>query len=91
MPLKLQMQNVGAEVTRAIRFKKANKHDRVESRIQTAIGMLSKMCSDPKNKNRINEFKFMQKELEDYFLYDGKLYDADEQGLIRQYDIFNDY
>lgn len=37
MPFKLQMQNVGAEVSRAIRFKNENKNERAAARVNTAV------------------------------------------------------
>lgn len=53
--------------------------------------MLDTMCFDPKNKDRIKEFKFMQSELIDSIMNNGKLYNIDFKRLLHQYDIFNDF
>ena len=90
MPLRLQMQNVGAEVSRVVRFKESDKYDRAVARAHTAIDMLEEMCHDPKNAHRIGEFRFMQEELSDYISTGQTKYDIDPMRLVRQYEIFSD-
>ena len=88
--LKFQMQNIGAEVSRVIRFKNSNKMDRAESRLNTAIDMINAIKLDPINKNRIAELDFMIEELKD-FVNGNKKYDINAESLLHQYDIFNDF
>lgn len=90
MPFRLQMQNIGAEISRAIRFKNEGKIERAKSRAFTASEMLQVLKTDPKNKNRIKEFDFMSEEISD-FVNGCEKYDIDVDSLLNQYEIFNDF
>ena len=81
------MQNIGAEVSRAIRYKEAGQTDRATARAKEAITMLNVMKSDPKNKKIEKEIDFMIEEFDDYM--NGCIkYDSDPDLIIQQYDIF---
>lgn len=64
-----QMQNIGADVCRAIRFKGTEKS---EARFQSAIEMMNIMCE--LYENRRKEFEFLIDEFDDY-IHNGGKYD----------------
>lgn len=88
MPFRLQMQNVGAEVARVIRFQAEGKTSRVQARANTAVSMLNEMKKDAKTPSRKKELDFMAEEILDFA--NGSLkYNARPESLLRQYDIFS--
>lgn len=88
MPLKLQMQNIGAEVSRMVRFM-PTKPERAFSRGQEAIKMLRVLANDPNSHVREKEFNQMADEIEDY-LKGGEKWDINVKSMLHQYEIFND-
>lgn len=85
MPLKLQMQNIGAEVSRMIRFM-PTKPERAFCRGQEAIKMLNTLANAPNAGHRKNEWKQMAEEIENYL----KGGDIDPEMMLSRYEIFND-
>ena len=88
MPLKLQMQNIGAEVSRMIRFMPTHP-ERAFCRGKEAIKMLNILANAPNAGHRRKEFIRMAEEIEDY-LKGGEKWDIDPGWILRQYEIFND-
>ena len=88
MPLRLQRQNIGAEVSRAVRFRQAGKEDRAVARAKTAIDML-KVLIDSDKEGRTKEYLFMAEELED-FINHHQSYDENDSLMLNQYEIFCD-
>ena len=88
MPLKLQMQNIGAEVSRMVRFMQI-KPERAFSRGQEAIKMLKILANDPNVHVRKVEFERMAEEIDDY-LKGGEKWDINVELMLRQYEIFNE-
>ena len=87
MPVSEQLQNVGSEVHRAIRWK--NRGDRIKAVnfCNKAIEFLRIMQEDPKNIHRTGEFEEGIYELQDYFQGEN-LYNTSDDVLIRYYDSF---
>ncbi len=88
MPLKLQMQNIGAEVSRMVRFMQT-KPERAFSRGQEAIKMLNVLANAPKANARKREFEQMAEEIDNY-LKGGEKWDINVEQMLRQYEIFNE-
>lgn len=89
MPFRLQMQNVGAEVARAIRFQAEGKPSRVQARANTAVAMLQEMKKNATTPSREKELDFMAEEILD-FANGSPKYNTNPKSLLHQYDIFSD-
>ena len=87
MPIGTQISNVGSEVQRALRWRKAGNRQREIAFCEKAIEFLTAMQQDPKNKHRIGELDACIEELRDFFLGDNE-YHTSEETLIRYYDAF---
>ena len=57
MPIGVQISNVGSEVHRALRWRKAGNRQREIAFCEKAIEFLNVMKQDPKNKHRIGELE----------------------------------
>lgn len=82
-----QISNIGSEVHRAIRFKNKDDKKKTLGFVNVALEFLSLTQSDPKNRNRIQEFGFCREELIDYFIGEN-IYQTTEEMLIKYYDAF---
>ena len=87
MPIGVQISNVGSEVNRALRWRKAGNRQREIAFCEKAIEFLNIMKQDPKNKHRIGEIDACIEELKDFFLGSNE-YNTTEETLIRYYDAF---
>ena len=67
MPIGTQISNVGSEVQRALRWRKAGNRQREIAFCEKAIEFLTVMQQDPKNKHRIGELDACIEELRDIF------------------------
>lgn len=85
MPLKLQMQNIGAEVSRMVRFM-PTRPERAFSRGQEAIRMLYTLANDSNAGHWQNEWKQMAEEIEAYL----KGGDIDVELMLSRYESFSD-
>ena len=87
MPIGVQISNVGSEVNRALRWRKAGNRQREIAFCEKAIEFLNIMKQDPKNKHRSGEIDACIEELKDFFLGSNE-YNTTEETLIRYYDAF---
>lgn len=82
-----QMVNIGAEVTRAIKYKNLKEKERAKGFIYQALKLLEITATDPKNKNRLKEILRLKELIADYFLGENIYKQTDEQ-LIKYFQIF---
>ncbi len=82
-----QISNIGSEVHRAIRFKNKKDEKKALGFVNVALDFLGLSQSDPKNRNRIQEFGFCKEELIDYFIGEN-IYQTTDEMLIKYYDAF---
>ena len=87
MPIKMQLANVGGEVSRAIRWKNRGDDGKKARFYDKAIELLELTKEDPKNKRRQSELDFCIEELRDYFEGDN-YYQTTDDKLMRYYDSF---
>ncbi len=66
-----QMANVGSDVERAIRWKKAGNVDYSKNAFERVLELLDLTIADPKNKKRLKEITRVREMFIDYFLYDN--------------------
>ena len=87
MPIGVQISNIGSEVSRAIRWKNKNETEKMMEFYRKAIELLKFTEEDPKNKNRINELRFCEEELSDFFT-GINYYGTTQEQLEKYYDAF---
>lgn len=87
MSVQEQISNIGSEVTRAIRWKNKNDTEKSLHFLNAALDFLALSQSDPKNRNRIQEFGFCREELIDYFIGEN-IYQTTDAMLTKYYDAF---
>jgi len=87
MPVSMQISNIGSEVSRAIKWKNKGNEKRKLGFCDKAIEFLKLSIEDPKNRNRIGEFRFCIEELSDYFKGEN-IYGTTDEKLHRYYDAF---
>jgi len=66
-----QMANIGAEVGRALNWKKKNQKDSIMA-FERALELLDLTIKDPKNKIRLKELLRLRETLCDYFYFDNQ-------------------
>ena len=87
MSVKMQLANVGSEVSRAIRWKNKGEEEKKVRFCDKAIDLLQLTKKDPKNACRHGELDFCIEELQDYFKGDN-YYQTTDAMLTRYYDAF---
>lgn len=81
-----QLANVGADVGRAINWKKKGDDERSRSAFYRALELLSLSIDDSKNKDRLKELTRLYEVLVDYFAGDNQYGSSDE--LMEKYFYF---
>ena len=66
-----QMANIGAEVGRAINWKKKGKGDMSKNALYRALELIDFTVADPKNKNSLKEILRMREVIADYIVGDN--------------------
>ncbi|MBI4226126.1 hypothetical protein HY612_03360 [Candidatus Roizmanbacteria bacterium] len=74
-----QMANIGAEVGRAISWRKKGKTEISKSAFYRALELIDFSIDDPKNKNSLKEILRLRELLVDYFIGDNIYHSADKQ------------
>jgi hypothetical protein len=83
-----QMANIGAEVGRAINWKKKGEKNLSLNALFRALDLIDASVADKKNKNRLKEFLRTREILVDYFV--GKnIYQTSESQLEKYFYYFN--
>lgn len=80
-----QMQNIGAEVSRALRFKDSGNQKKAEARLSTAVDMMRIMSEEYPTRKK--EFDFLEEELSDY-IHGCILYDSSNTRIQKEFDCF---
>ena len=78
MSLMEQLANVGADVSRAIRWKNKNKSDLAQGAFDRSLELFYLVLADPKNKKRLAEICRAKEVWIDYFMYDNQYGFTDE-------------
>lgn len=81
-----QLANVGADVGRAINWRKKGDSERSQSAFYRALELLSLSIDDPKNKDRLKELTRLYEVLVDYFAGDNEYGSSDK--LMENYFYF---
>ena len=74
-----QMANIGAEVGRAINWRKKNNLEMSKNAFYRALELIDFTIDDQKNKNSLKEILRMRELLVDYFMGDNIYHSTDEQ------------
>jgi hypothetical protein len=81
-----QMANVGADVDRAVRWKKRGDIEASNAAFERALELIDFTKMDPRNKKRLKELCRMREVLIDYFMFDNEYQCTDEQWYNYFYD-----
>lgn len=73
-----QLANIGADVGRAINWKKKGDEERSRNYFYSALELLSLTINDPKNRDRLKELTRLYEVLVDYFAGDNEYGSSDE-------------
>lgn len=74
-----QLANIGAEVGRAISWRKKNNTKMSKNAFYRALELIDFSIDDPKNKNSLREILLIREFLIDYFLGDNIYHSTDKQ------------
>ncbi|PIV09261.1 hypothetical protein COS31_01010 [Candidatus Roizmanbacteria bacterium CG02_land_8_20_14_3_00_36_15] len=74
-----QMANIGAEVGRAINWKKKHRAEMSKNAFYRALELIDFTVDDPKNKNSLKEILRVREMLVDYFFGDNIYHSTDNQ------------
>lgn len=66
-----QMSNIGSDVERAIRWKKAGNIEYMQDALDRALTLIDLTIADPKNRKRLKEVVRLRELFIDYLLYDN--------------------
>lgn len=83
-----QMANIGAEVGRAINWRKKNNQEYSKQAFYRALELIDFSIDDPKNKNSLKEILRLREILADYFMGDN-IYHSTDQGWEKYFSPFN--
>lgn len=83
-----QMANIGAEVGRAINWKKKRNKEMSKNALYRALELLDFTIDDPKNKNSLKEICRVREILVDYFAGDN-IYHSTDSGWNKYFYYFN--
>lgn len=83
-----QMANIGAEVGRAINWRKKNNKEYSKHAFFRALELIDFTIDDPKNKNSLKEILRMREVLGDYFMGDNS-YQSTDEGWNKYFYFFN--
>lgn len=83
-----QMANIGAEVGRAINWRKKNNSQMSKKALYRALELFDFSIDDPKNKNSLKEILRAREILADYFVGDN-VYHSTAQGWNKYFYYFN--
>jgi hypothetical protein len=83
-----QMANIGAEVGRAVNWRKKNNEAFSKQAFYRALELLDFSIDDPKNKNSLKEILRMREILVDYFMGDN-LYQSTDKNWNKYFYYFN--
>lgn len=72
MSLMEQLANVGADVSRAIRWKNKNNPEFAQGAFERSLELFYLTIADPKNKGRLKEVCRAKEAWIDYFMYDNQ-------------------
>jgi hypothetical protein len=76
--LLFQLANVGADVGRAIKWKKQGHLKDSASAFERALDLLEATIADPKNRTRLKELTRAREMLLDFFIFDNEYHSTDE-------------
>ena len=74
-----QLANIGADVSRAIKWKNRGEMECSQNALYRALELLCLTTADPKNRKRLREIVRMREVLLDYFVGDNQFSSTDEQ------------
>lgn len=77
-PLVFQMANIGAEVGRAISWRKKGNEEMKKNALYRALELIDFTVEDPKNKKSLKELLRVREALVDYFVGDNVYHSVDE-------------
>ena len=83
-----QMANVGAEIGRAINWRKKEKYDYSQQAFFRGLELLSLTIDDSKNKKRLKELCRLKEILGDYFIGENE-YNSDDEFFEKYFYSFN--
>lgn len=83
-----QMANIGAEVGRAINWRKKNNDEMSKKAFYRALELLDFTIDDPKNKNSLKEILRTREVLADYFIGDN-IYKFNDHAWNKYFYYFN--
>lgn len=83
-----QMANIGAEVGRAISWRKKGREDMAKNALYRALELIDFTIVDPKNKNSLKEILRMRELLVDYFAGDN-IYHSNDEAWTKYFYYFN--
>lgn len=83
-----QMANIGAEVGRAINWKKKGNKGYSNDAFYRALELIDFTVADPKNRSRLKEILYMREALVDYLAGDN-IYQSTDKGWEKYFYYFN--
>ncbi len=66
-----QMSNIGSDVERAMRWKKAGNKEYTQDALDRTLTLIDLTIADPKNRKRLKEIVRLREMFIDYLLYDN--------------------
>ncbi len=87
MPFRLQMGNIGSEVSRSLRWKQKNNESRMNSAIDRALELFDLSISSTREHGKLRELCRAREEFCDYFFGDNSFH-TDPAQMQKYYDQF---